>query len=98
MATTNYNPTLKKSTDVVIVTTGTYHTLQFQISYDLDNKLLSADLTKFYLRYSYYVVENYVRYHSGYVVLSQILPEDFEESDFAANKSKQLLTMYECKA
>ena len=75
LARSDFNPTLKKSTDIVIVTTGVYHTLQTSISYDTDHKLLSADITKFYLRYAYYVVENYVKHHNGLIVLTQVLPQ-----------------------
>jgi hypothetical protein len=81
---------LKKTKDTILLTTGRFHTFQMDILYDMNSNILSKTITKLYLRYTYYVIQNYIKYHNGLFVLSQILPNEYN----TGNQSKQLLTVY----
>jgi hypothetical protein len=66
---------LKKSKDIILLTTGRFHTFQMEFLYDKNGNILSKTITKIYLRYAYYVIQNYIKHHNGLFVLSQILPK-----------------------
>jgi hypothetical protein len=42
------------------------------------------------MRYAFYNIQNYIKYHNNLFVVSQILPDEFD----IANRSRQLLTIY----
>jgi hypothetical protein len=51
------------------------------------------ELIRVYLRYSFYHVNNYVRYFDDYMVVTQTLPDDHD----TGNYNQQILTVYHTK-
>ncbi len=54
----SYDAALEQSKDLVVITTGVYHTILLECVYDTYHKLIRQTIKKFFLRYAYYVVEN----------------------------------------
>jgi hypothetical protein len=50
----------KTNTDNLLLTTGRYNTLQLAVTYGATSSLISKKITRIYLRYSYYEVENHI--------------------------------------
>jgi hypothetical protein len=57
---------------------------------DKGGSVMHIELTRVYLRYAFYHVNNYVRHFSDYMVVSQTIPEEFAWMDY----SRQILTVY----
>lgn len=56
---TVYDGSLLQIKDTIVVTMGTYHTMMFEVVYGAANHVIKTQaITKFFLRYSYYVVQN----------------------------------------
>lgn len=72
------------------MTTGKFHTIHLILEYDISGNILSQTIKRLYMRYAFYDVQNYIKYHNNLFVISQILPSEFE----MGNRSKQLLTVY----
>lgn len=85
-----YDPTLKKISDKMLLTTGKFHTIELSIDFSIEGTLQDIKITRLYMRYAFYNIQNYIKYHNNLFVISQILPDEFD----IQNRSKQLLTTY----
>lgn len=62
---TSINPTLKKTTDSILLTTGKFHIMELIIDYSLlDSSLQNIELKRLYQRYAFYDIQNYIKYHN----------------------------------
>jgi hypothetical protein len=85
-----YDQTLKKTSDTILLTTGKFHIIELKIEYTLTGDIIQQSISRLYMRYAFYDIQNYIKYHNGLFVVSQILPQEFD----IQNRSKQLLTIY----
>jgi len=67
----------KGSTDTLLVTTGRYHTLQLEISYNKASSIVQKQITRFYLRYSYYEITNHVAFTNDLFLVKHVLPDEY---------------------
>lgn len=77
-----------------MITTGHFHTLQFNFHIDRTGQVLEAALAKVYYRYGYYEVPNYIKSFDGYFAIIHNLPaslEPFEEM------SRKVLSVYDTR-
>lgn len=77
-----------------MITTGHFHTLQFNFHIDKSGHVLEADLTKIYYRYGYYEIPNYIKSFDGYFAIIHNLPptlEPFEEM------SRKVVSVYDTR-
>ena len=82
--------------DTVVLTMGAYHTIMLEFVYGSNHVVKSQVIKKFFLRYSYYVVENDIKYVNGLIVIKQVLPEEYELPN--ETKSRQLISVYDVRA
>lgn len=78
----------------LLLTTGRFHTFQFEMLTDKGGSVMSIQVTRVYLRYSFYHVNNYVRHFEDFMVISQTIPDEFAWQD---NYNRQILTIYHTK-
>ena len=72
----SYDKVLLRSTDIVVVTMGVYHSMLLEITYGSNHVITNSTIkiTKFFLRYAYYTVTNEIKHNNGLIVLKQVLP------------------------
>lgn len=74
----------------MLVTTGRYNTIQVDLTYSSSSTLLSKKITRIYLRYSYYEVENHISHTNDLFLVKQLIPDDLNDG----NHTPQLYTVY----
>lgn len=72
-----YDSSLLQTSDIVVVTTGTYHTVMLEIVYGANYAVRGQYVRKLFIRYAYYVVQNEIKYINGLIILKQVLPEEY---------------------
>lgn len=90
----NYDHASGIETQSLLLTTGRFHTFQFEMITDKGGSVMSFKLTRVYLRYAFYHVNNYVKHFNEYMVVSQTIPDEFAWLDIY---SRQILTIYHTK-
>lgn len=81
-------------TQTLLLTTGRFHTFQFEMLTDKGGSVMSIKLTRVYMRYAFYHVNNYVRHFDDYMVVTQTIPDEFAWQE---NYTRQILTVYHTK-
>lgn len=70
-----YDFSLKHSTDSIVVTLGTFHTLYITTVYDINFNIITTKISKFFMRYAFYAVSDIIKINSDLLLLKQILPQ-----------------------
>ena len=89
---TQYDDEHKYENQTILVTTGRFHTFQIGLSTDNNGNVISLVLERVYLRYAGFHVQNYIRHHGFYFLISQIAPQS--EIDKRPNISRQIISVY----
>lgn len=74
------------------MTTGRFHTFQIGLSTDDSGIVINLVLERVYLRYAGFHVQNYIRHHNNYFLISQTAPQS--EIDKKPDISKQIISVY----
>lgn len=87
-----YDHEHKYENQSILVTTGRFHTFQIGLSTDDSGIVINLVLERVYLRYAGFHVQNYIRHHNEYFLISQIVPQS--ELEKRPDISRQIISVY----
>lgn len=89
-----YNRSTGLENQTLLITTARFHTFQFELITDKNGNVQHFELTRVYVRYAFYHVNNYVRHFDDYMVVTQTIPNEFA---WNTSLSRQILSVYHTK-
>lgn len=73
----HYDRVTQMENQSILVTTGRFHTFQFEIITNRAGDVVHFQLIRVYLRYAFYHVNNQIRHFNDYFVVSQVIPDEW---------------------